>query len=89
MEIMLALANGIGGVPVGMVVPEESLFIKAVEHELEQRKKKVPSAATSISSPRSRATERKNKPRLGLFICFCGDRSHKHHSHEQVHHLQE
>lgn len=89
MEIMLALARGIGGVPVAMVVQEDSLFIKAVEHELEQRWKKVPSAATIVSTPRSSAKERKNKARLGLFLCFCGERSDKHHSHEQVHHHQE
>lgn len=36
-EIMLGLARGISGVPVTMVLQEDSLFIKAVEHELEQR----------------------------------------------------
>ncbi|KAI6684785.1 hypothetical protein NL676_030698 [Syzygium grande] len=36
-EIMRALAQGIGRVPVSMVLREGSLFVKAVEHELEQR----------------------------------------------------
>lgn len=36
-EIMRALAQGIGRVPVSMVLQEGSLFVKAVEHELEQR----------------------------------------------------
>ncbi|XP_030520747.1 uncharacterized protein LOC115734227 [Rhodamnia argentea] len=87
-EIMLGLARGLGGVPVTMVLQEDSLFIKAVEHELEQRKK-VPTAAASVSTPRSIAKERKHKPRLGLFLCFCGDQSAKHHGREQIHHLPE
>ncbi|OWM63917.1 uncharacterized protein LOC116215110 [Punica granatum] len=82
-EIMVALARGIGGTPVLMALQPDSLFNKAVEHELARRKKnqisKVSESATpkSLISPRARVRKPRS-PGGGLLVCFfCGADSTK------------